>query len=260
MSAGRPLQGWRVLVTRPAEQTSGLSDRLRAEGAEPVEVPATEIVPPRDGGTALDDRLGRLDSFDWVAFSSANAVRAVLARLGGPEQLARLAVAAVGRATAEVLEDSGVAVTLLPERSSGGELAAAFPDPPTGGARVLLLQAARARPELAQGLRRRGYEVETVVAYATVSRAADDSLRPLISACRAGLFASPSAVEGFLSSYGGAALPPLVVTIGPTTSRRARQLGCEVAAEAAEASDDGLVRALVDLALAEEAASESGLL
>lgn len=259
MTDSRPLAGWRVLVTRASEQASALSERLREEGAEPIEVATIEIVAPTDEGAALADALGRLESFEWVAFTSVNAVRAVLARLGDPGRLGRRRVAAVGRATAEALSRAGVDDVLIPERPGGAGLAAAFPQPRPEGAGVLLPQAAKARPELARGLRSRGYRVETVVAYETVPLAADDSLRALVASCEAALLTSPSALESFLSSYGRHALPPRLVTIGPTTSARAHELGCAVAAEADEASPDGLVRALSRLALAERPVRPPGL-
>jgi uroporphyrinogen-III synthase len=241
------LLGWRVVVTRSRHQASALSDRLREAGAEPVEVPTIEIVPAGDGGAALASALARLGEFDWIAFSSANAVESVLAVLGGASKLASTKVAAVGKATAGALSTHGVRADLVPAVAVAEELAAAFGPAPAGGAAVLLPQAAGARPALAAGLEALGYRVEVAEAYRTApAREAGAGAR--LEGADAVCFSSSSTVEGFISSYGREALPPVVVTIGPITSATAHKLGVSVDAEAAESSVDGVVAALAELA------------
>lgn len=244
----RPLFGWKVVVTRAREQSPGLVGALSAAGADPVEVPTITISAPADGKAALRDALGRLHSFDWVAFTSANAVASVFGELGDARSLGGLKVAAIGRATATALSERGIEADLVPEVSVGEELAAAFGPPAAGRGRVLLPQAARAREALAKGLQALGYEVEAVPCYETRPEPADERGSARLQGADAITFASPSSLEAFLGSYGMAALAPVVVTIGPVTSKAARDHGVVVDAEAGEASVDGIVQALVRLA------------
>ncbi len=74
------LSGRRVVVTRPEEQAEGLCSRLRALGAQPVEFPVIAIAPPEPGGP-LDQAIARLDSYDWLIFTSVNGVDCFWARL-----------------------------------------------------------------------------------------------------------------------------------------------------------------------------------
>jgi uroporphyrinogen III methyltransferase/synthase len=248
----RPLFGWRVIVTRAREQASALAAGLREAGAEPVEVPTIEIGPAADGGRSLRQGLEHLRSggVDWLAFSSANAVERVFDLLHDARELAGVKVAAIGPATAAALRGRGIHADLVPPVAVAEELADAFPPVDTAARRpvVFLPQAAGAREVLAAGLGKRGYEVVVAEAYRTVHPPASEELAASLRGADAVTFSSSSTVEGFVAAYGTEALPPLVVTIGPVTSRAARELGVRVDAEAAEASVAGLVQALVRLA------------
>jgi uroporphyrinogen-III synthase len=116
--SAQPLAGRRILVTRAAHQAGTLSDRLRALGAEPVEVPVLEIRPP-ESFDPLDRALRQLASYDWMFFTSANAVRALMERMAALgialEPSPSLKVAAVGAATARAAQDAGFPVTFVPE-------------------------------------------------------------------------------------------------------------------------------------------------
>jgi uroporphyrinogen-III synthase len=107
-----------VLVTRAAHQAGKLSEGLRALGAVPVEVPVLEIRPP-ESFEPLDAALAKLDSYDWLILTSANAVRAIVERaaeLGcSLVQPPRLKVAAVGEATAAAARNLGLQITFIPE-------------------------------------------------------------------------------------------------------------------------------------------------
>ncbi len=114
----RPLAGRRILVTRAAHQAGKLSESLRELGAEPVEVPVLEIRPP-DSFDSLDRALRQLAFYDWLIFTSANAVRALVERIAALgiafEPSPSLRVAAVGAATARAAQDAGFPVTFVPE-------------------------------------------------------------------------------------------------------------------------------------------------
>ncbi len=250
MTAGR-LEGWRVLVTRQPEQAAGLADALRREGARVIEVPLIEIAPPADPAP-LRDAVSRLADYDWLVFTSANAVRAFAMELSGRALPKGLRLAAVGPSTSEAVVDSlaGATVSLTPAGDFRAEgLVAAFADEDLEGRRVLLPASARARDTLAAGLGGRGARVDVVTAYRTLTPA--DAPRRVAAALEEGVdvvtLASPSAVEGFVAACPPGAVAPRALVIGPVTERAARQAGLEVAGVGGAEGPEGIVNLLADL-------------
>jgi uroporphyrinogen III methyltransferase/synthase len=243
----RPLFGKRIVVTRAREQASGLVERLQELGAATVELPVIEIAEPADGGAALREAAGRVADYDWVTFTSANAVVrffAALGEVGGDSRaLGGRRVAAIGPGTAEALAAAGVRADLIPERFVAESLLDAFPP---GPGRVLLPRAAVARDALPAGLAGRGWAVDVVEAYRTlVGRPAAEALAA-VGAAHAVTFTSSSTVTNYLAVAGDAPVPPVVACIGPITAETARAAGLTVDVVAAEHTIDGLVRALVE--------------
>jgi uroporphyrinogen III methyltransferase/synthase len=242
----RPLFGRTVVVTRPEHQASSLADALRDQGAEVVTLPVIEIEDPADGGTALAEALTNVRTYDWLVVTSANGARRVLAGLHDARALGGVAVAAIGPGTAAALAEGNVRADLVPERFVAEGLLEVFPDPPTGGGKVLLARAAVARDTLPDGLRAAGWEVEVVEAYRTTPAAPGEAL--LDAAARADVvtFTSSSTVTRYLEVAGVDRVPPLVACIGPVTATTAREAGLAVDVEAAEHTIPGLVAALVE--------------
>jgi uroporphyrinogen III methyltransferase/synthase len=243
----RPLFGRRVVVTRAREQASELVARLHDLGAETIELPVIEIGEAADGGAALGSAVLRLGEFDWVAFTSANAVERFFARLGelggDGRSLGGVRVAAIGPGTAAALERQGVRADLVPGRYVAEAVVEAFPP---GPGRVLLPRAAVARDALPEGLRARGWEVEVVEAYRTaLGRPSEEALAAARSA-DAVTFTSSSTVTNYLEAAGGERVPPVVACIGPVTAETARAAGLNVSVVAVEHTIDGLVGALVE--------------
>jgi uroporphyrinogen-III synthase len=225
-----------VVVTRAARQSDELARLLSERGAEVVHLPLIEIVDPPDGGAILAMELADLESCSWVVITSPNgAERARSALLDRPP--GRPKVAAVGRATAAAL---GRAVDLVPDTSTAHGLVDAFPP---GAGRVLLLQADRAGDTVRAGLAARGWAVRAVTAYRTltVPPAPADAARA--AAADAVVFASGSAVTGWVEAM-GTRTPPVVVVIGPSTASVARSRSLQVHAIAADQTLDALVVAL----------------
>jgi uroporphyrinogen-III synthase len=253
VGASRPLDGKRILVTRPAGQAGELVTALQAAGAEPVLMPAIEIRPLEDT-RELDDALGRILEHDWVIFTSANGVRHVwerLAALGLDDLLedgeagrkpGQPRVAAIGPGTAAALERRGVRPDYVPAEYVAEALAEGLPD--AQGARVLMLRADIARPELRARLAARGARVEDVAAYRTIAEPAKTG-SDLSHSVDAVTFTSSSTVRGFLNAGGRVPERAAVVCIGPVTARTARELGLRVDAVAEPYTLDGLVEALV---------------
>jgi uroporphyrinogen-III synthase len=220
----------RVLVTRAAAQAGSLDAALRDAGLEPVGVPAiaVEIDPP---GGDLDAAARVLHTFDWVVVTSLNGAKAILlaaervsTSLGNP------AWAAIGDASAEILEREDVQVDFRPSRADAATLADELPS--TRRQKVLLLRGNLAGDGLPKRLRDRGAVVSDVVAYRTVEgpAASRQILRDAFAQGRpdAVLFASGSAARGLVSLAEVEGLDvrsiPAICN-GPETGREAARLG-----------------------------------
>jgi uroporphyrinogen III methyltransferase/synthase len=235
----RPLFGKRILVTRPKDQSIELIERLEAMGAEAIEAPMIRILPPEDFGP-LDEACGRAGSFDWIVFTSANAVDAFMERLhAGPRDLRALGgvrLCCVGAATAEVLADYGLKVDLTPtEYRAEAVLRALVELGDLRGRKILLPHADIGRELIADELRKQGAEVTEVVAYRTIAVEADregepDIYRMLLEhSIDVVTFTSASAVRNFVRILGAEPAADLlggtvVACIGPVTAEAAAHL------------------------------------
>jgi len=241
----RPLFGRKVVVTRTRQQASQLSAALRKAGAEVVEVPVIEIADAADGGSALAEAAGHLDTYDWVVLTSPNGAQRLLSAVPDARALGRARVAAVGPSTAAVLADARIVADLVPEPFVAESLLAALPD---GPGRVLLVRAEVARDVLPDGLRSRGWDVAVVDAYRTAPAAVTDDQRAAVAAADVITFTSSSIVDHSLAAFGAAGLPSTVACIGPVTAATARDHGLTVDIEADTHTIHGLVDALVEWA------------
>jgi uroporphyrinogen-III synthase len=244
-----PLAGLRVVVTRATHQGEGLLQAFRAAGATAEPLPLLEVIPPADP-RPLERAATELGLYDWLILTSTNAVDAFLPLACGALP-SRLKVAAVGAATAAALAEYGV----LPDWTGGNdaeELLAALAPHVTRRRRVLLPQAADARPTLAEGLNQAGAEAVTVVAYdKRLPPEAPDRARELFAAAPLGwvTFTSPRIVRHFVELFGKdweRRRPELqAVSIGRVTSAELARHGVAPAAEAARPGDAELVAAVV---------------
>jgi uroporphyrinogen-III synthase len=243
------LAGRRILVTRRPEQSGILTAGLLALGAEVVEVPLLQIAPPEDP-SALEAALVRMDGYDWIAFTSANAVQAVadgLARAG--RELSPVPrIATVGPSTSRSVRGIfRIEPFLEPPSDFRAEgLLRAFEAYDVAARRVFLPVSDRARDLLAEGLRARGAHVDVVVAYRTVTPAgAGDALeRALRAHTDLITLASPSAVEGLVEALRGEPVEVGVGVIGPVTEHAARAAGLDVVVVASPATAEGLVASI----------------
>jgi uroporphyrinogen III methyltransferase/synthase len=261
----RPLYGWRVLVPRTKEQAGVMSERLRGYGAVPVEVPTIAVEPPRTP-TQMERAIKGLVTgrYEWIVFTSTNAVRAVREKFEEYGLDARafsgVKIACVGEATAEAVRSFGINPELVPsgEQSSEG-LLADFPpyddvlDPID---RVLLPRADIATETLAAGLRERGWEIDDVTAYRTVRAAPPAAeIRDAIKSggFQAVCFTSSSTVRNLVGIAGKPHARTVVACIGPQTAATAREFGLRVDVQPETATVGALVDALAEFAVARAA-------
>ncbi len=247
------LAGWRVLVPRPAGRSSELITLLAGQGAVAQAVPMIEILPPVNSAE-LDSAVLALAAgdFDWVAFTSVNAVAAVIGRARSlslrPVVPADTRTAAVGPATALALRTAGIAVDLVPAQGgSAAALGTIFPSSHKGDT-VLLPQSAISTGEMSRALTDKGFTCRVVTAYRTVPA----SLPPSVIAdlgvgsFDAVLMTSPSTAS-CLSSISIAA-GTVLGAIGTTTAAAAQKLGLEISFVATDPTDPALVDGLVQIA------------
>ena len=230
------LAGRRVLVTR--ERPGELGAMLEACGAIVVHAPSIEIREPADGGAALGRALEHLAEFDWLVVTSVAGAE----RVGDAARLApRVRLAAVGTTTARALERAaGRPVDVTAPVQTGVGLARELIERLDDPVRILVVQADRAAPDLAQLLQEANHDVTVCIGYRTALVDIDPSL---VAGADALVLASGSSVESWVASV-GLGTPAVVVAIGPTTAGVARRLGLKVSAVAADHSLAGLITEL----------------
>lgn len=252
----QPLFGRRVLVTRSAEQSPELARALVSAGAEPVVVPMIALRGALDPAP-LDAALDRLEDYDALVFTSANAVRftADRAKGRGISLSPRQTVICLGPRTAEAARAVGLSVQHTPPHRFDGvgmleEIGRALPP---RGRRFLLPQSDLARETVARGLREAGAEVDAVTAYCNV--AADVDAAALRSALVNGeldvlAFASPSAATRFRELLDDASLAAagrcLIAAIGPVTAEALRRADLPADVVAPQSGVAGLVSAIAE--------------
>ena len=264
----RPLYGWKVLVPRTKEQAGAMSSRLSSYGAVPVEVPTIAVEPPRTP-TQMERAIKGLVTgrYEWIVFTSTNAVRAVREKFEefglDARAFAGVKIACVGETTADAVRAFGITPELLPsgEQSSEG-LLADFPpydevlDPID---RVLLPRADIATETLAAGLRELGWEIDDVTAYRTVRAAPPAAeIRDAIKSggFQAVCFTSSSTVRNLVGIAGKPHARTVVACIGPQTAATAKEFGLRVDVQPEAANVPALIDALAEFAVARAAAEK----
>lgn len=252
----KPLFGWRVLVPRTQERSDDLLDRLVRLGAIPVEVSTISVEPPRTPQQMERAVHGLVSGrFEWIGFTSVNAVRAVREKLEqyglDARSFAGLKVAAVGSDTAQALVAFGVQPDLVPQGEQTTQaLLEEWPqydsliDPIN---RVFLPRADIATETLAAGLAELGWEVEDVTAYRTVRAApppADTREAIKSGGFDAVLFTSSSTVRNLVGIAGKPHTTTVVACIGPQTAKTAEEHGLRVDVMAEEPTHIFLAEAL----------------
>jgi hydroxymethylbilane synthase len=260
-----PLSNKRIVVTRSQEQSQEFADKLAALGAEPIVFPVIQFEPlPTD---ELDAALVKIETYDWILFTSGNAVDFFWQVVSGKWQVASklrnkecgIRIAASGSATARKLSDLGIEADFIPGEFVGEKLVAGLGD--LTGKRVLLPRAKIGRPKIAELLREQGAEVDDIALYDTITAVpTPQSLAELHQGFDVLTFTSPSSVRNFLKiiatqdlrgfvrravgNLGG--LETTIACIGPITRDEAQESGLTVHIMPQEYTIDGLIEAIVD--------------
>jgi uroporphyrinogen-III synthase len=256
MSTARPLEGKRIVVTRAVEQSRDLLARLENMGAVVLLFPAVSFSEPADTAE-LDRAILALGEFDWILFTSANAVRFFARRcrrLGvEPGQEGNYLCAAVGPATASAVAAEGFSVDHVAHEFLGTALAHEL-SASLAGKKIILPRSERARPDLPNALKALGAKVTEVVAYHTggvgvidpaVMRAIREAQVDVIS-----IF-SPSAIENMRAELGEELLSRIatkvaLAAVGPVTAAALRSAGLPVAIEAPLATAESMAAAIAN--------------
>jgi uroporphyrinogen-III synthase len=258
---GKPLSGVRILVGRARHQASVLSAKLKALGAEVLEIPFIEIRPP-NSYKALDTALKKISEYHWLILTSVNGVEALAARMKklniDPNRLSHLKIATIGPSTRTATEKMGLKVSVVPPNYVAESVVESLRTN-VEDQRVLLVRAAVARDVIPRELRELGATVEVVEGYRTV--VPDTSKKKLQSVMkspkrrpRVVTFTSSSTVRNFVELLGRRRPPQTInslvdgvrfASIGPITSATLREFGLPVHIEAEEYTIKGLTRAIV---------------
>lgn len=253
----KPLFGKRIVLTRAQEQAGEFSRLLAAYGAEPVEVPTIQIVPPASW-QAIDDAIARLGTYQWLIFTSMNGVGPFMDRLHAAGKdaraLANLRLCAIGPRTAQELQIHGVTADLVPAEFQAEGILASFTQIGIRGSRVLIPRAEVAREILPEQLREWGAVVDVIPVYRTIVPTVD--VASVTQQLREGrvaalTFTSSSTVRNFVELFGGQqAVTRLVAQvaiacIGPITARTAEEQGLTVRIMPAENTVPALAQAIV---------------
>lgn len=242
-----PLFGERIVVTRAKDQAAELSAKLRQLGAEAIEIPAIELAPLEDY-TDLDSRIDKLEQYDWIVFTSVNAVEFFIARLKACNRdwrAVRGRICAIGPATAQALQP--LIPELIPQDHSSEGIASAFKNFEMREARVLLPRASEAREVIPEALTALGATVDIVDTYRNVIPAqAAARLKNLRAKPTWITFTSGSTFRNWVAIAGLSSLEGVrIASIGRATSEVIRKHGLAVDAEAQSSTIDGLVEAIL---------------
>lgn len=236
--------GQRIVVTRAAHQAEQLAAPLRDLGFDVILLPVIAIAPPSDL-RPLQRAAEHIHEYDWIVFTSANAVAALAGQFAGEAAPPRARVAVIGASTREAVEEMGWIVNITPPQFVAESLVQAMAAETLDGKRVLLPCAAVTRDVIPRALAARGAIVDVVEAYRNVppEGIAEQACQVFSPPTPDWVtFTSSSAVNCLVKFTGVDPLKRVrIATMGPITSESVRKHGLTVTAEPAEHTIAGLV-------------------
>lgn len=252
----KPLAGKKILITRPGAQAVSFAEKITGFGGEPVFFSTVEIAPEPDL-RLLHKAFGKIKAYDWIIFTSVNAVDIFFTELAARQldirSLQGVRLCAIGPETREQLRLRGLFADIMPRRFCAEGILQALRGKLKPGQKVLLPRARNARPLLPEGLRQQGASVDEIYLYqASVPKNSDKSIIEQIMAGHIDIitFTSSSTVNNFVKLLGKNNISRLsrktmIACIGPITAATARKKGLHVSREAKEYTTDGLLAAIL---------------
>jgi uroporphyrinogen III methyltransferase/synthase len=232
----KPLFGKRIVVTRSRNQASVFAEMLIDQGATTIEFPTIDVVPPTTWAE-LDDALGKIETYQWIIFTSANAIKYFMERLRSLGKdlriLKGIQICVIGPKTAETLGQYGLRADLIPAEFKAEGVLAALGGVKVKGQKFLIPRAKLAREVIPDKLRELGALVTVAVAYENVKPTADAArVKKLFEEKKiaAVTFTSSSTVHNFVEILGRKGYKELlhgviVACIGPITAKTAEEYG-----------------------------------
>ena len=252
-----PLLGQRIVVTRAREQASDLVQKLTDLGAECIQCPTIQVVPP-SSWAAVDDAISNLKQYEWIIFTSVNGVEFFFRRLAAKgldaRALGHLKTAVIGPSTAERLLSKGLQSDIIPKSYRAESVVEAFAGTAVAEQKILLPRAKEARSVLPQELTRLGAEVDDISVYETRHvKESGETVNALLDSKNINMvtFTSSSTVRNFhrlipTDKFEAFMQGVTVASIGPITSATAAELGFSVDVEASSYTIPGLLQAIIE--------------
>jgi uroporphyrinogen-III synthase len=245
----------RILITRPRAQADDFAEKLRLAGFEPIFFPVIEIQ-PIENNVALERALAKLECYDWLVFTSVNAVDVVFPLIPCPSPTGRgvgVRVAAIGPKTAEALKARGVTPDFVPDEYVAESILPGLGD--LNGKWVLLPRAEIARKVLPEAICEAGGIPHEIAVYKTLpAQSNPEGLAALKSGVDIVTLTSPSTVQNFVALVRQKGLDPLALPgnpvfacIGPITEQSAREEGFANLVTAKEYTTEGLIEVISNL-------------
>jgi len=246
----QPLKGRTILITRAKVQASPFAKRLRTLGAKVLSCPTIKIIPPTST-KPLDSALRKIESYDWIIFSSANAVERFSERMKKVRKNRKLPVSlktcAIGPATARAMRIARIPVTKISKDFVDESILDILKA--VRGKKILIPRAQQAREVLPSVLKKRGARVHVVPAYRTmpdksgIKRLKSHLTRTKIDSVA---FTSSSTVTNFFKAVGSPSTLPIAASIGPVTSGTLAEYGIRPLIVARKPSTRFLAEAIAD--------------
>ena len=248
-----PLAGYKVLLTRPRDLISSTAQKLRAQGAEVLELPAirTEAI---EDNEALRRAWKQMDQYQWLVFTSPTGVKIFFEQMKKEgfdiRALGNVKIAAIGEGTKKVLRERGIFVDLMPEIYDGENLARVLVAQLSGKEKILIPRAEAGNPELVKILEEAGACVDDVPTYRTCYENQDiiDEVAEFEKGkIDCAVFTSASTVRGFAEAVKGLDFSKVkAACIGKQTRAQAEEYGMQTWI-AEKATMDSLVQLVIDM-------------
>ncbi len=252
----KPLFGMRIVVTRARKQASSFVKLLEAEGAQAIEIPMIEIVPPQNH-KELDRAIDNLSRYNWIIFTSVNGVEFFFKRLKKRKmdikKLKGIKLATIGEKTAKAVEDYGLTVDIIPNDFRAEGLIESFNNKNIKGKKILIPRARDAREILPLELENMGAEVHVIIAYETKKPDIDkiEDIKEMLYEGTIDVitFTSSSTVRHFFSIVGKEKelfSKSTIACIGPITAKPLREIGVEPDVICNKYTIEELTREIID--------------